>query len=87
MTTINPVTTLTTDGEIAVLSLNHPPVNALSAILREGLLAGLQQGFMGKAQLFNHNSVLVVCVSAVVLLALRAELRLRGLLALRDASL
>ncbi|MEX8495260.1 glycosyltransferase family 39 protein [Sphaerotilus sp.] len=36
------------------------------------LFAGLQQGFMGKAQLFNHNSVLVVCVSAVVLLALRA---------------
>ena len=43
MTTINPVTTLTTDGEIAVLSLNHPPVNALSAVLREGLFAGLQQ--------------------------------------------
>ena len=43
MTTINPVTTLTLDGEIAVLSLNHPPVNALSAVLREGLLAGLQQ--------------------------------------------
>ncbi|MEY2873042.1 MAG: hypothetical protein RLZZ373_413 [Pseudomonadota bacterium] len=36
------------------------------------LFAGLQQGFMGKAQLFNHNSVLVVCVSAAVLLALRA---------------
>lgn len=36
------------------------------------LFAGLQQGFMGKAQLFNHNSVLVLCVSATVLLALRA---------------
>jgi Dolichyl-phosphate-mannose-protein mannosyltransferase len=36
------------------------------------LFAGLQQGFMGKAQLFNHNSVLVLCVSAAVLLALRA---------------
>ena len=43
MTTINPVTTLTIDGDIAVLSLNHPPVNALSAVLREGLFAGLQQ--------------------------------------------
>ena len=36
------------------------------------LFAGLQQGFMAKAQLFNHNSVLVVCVSATVLLTLRA---------------
>lgn len=36
------------------------------------LFAGLQQGFMGKAQLFNHNSVLVLSVSAAVLLTLRA---------------
>lgn len=36
------------------------------------LFAGLQQGFMFKAQLFNHNSVMVVCVSAATLLALRA---------------
>lgn len=37
------------------------------------LFAGLQQGFAGKAQLFNHNSVMVLCVSVVVLLALRAS--------------
>ena len=42
-TAVNAVATLSLDGPIAVLSLNHPPVNALSAVLREGLLAGLQQ--------------------------------------------
>ena len=36
------------------------------------LLAGLQQGFAAKAQLFNHNSVMVVCISLAVWLALRA---------------
>ena len=40
---INPVATLSQDGEIAVLSIHHPPVNALSALVRQGLLEGLQQ--------------------------------------------
>jgi hypothetical protein len=39
------------------------------------LLTGLQQGFAGKAQLFNHNSVMVVCVSLVVWLSLRVSQR------------
>jgi len=42
MAAINPVTDLTIDGEIAVLTLNSPPVNALSAIVRDGLKAGVQ---------------------------------------------
>ena len=42
-TAINSVTTLSQDGEIAVLSINHPPVNALSQVVRQGLLDGLQQ--------------------------------------------
>ena len=29
MTEVNPVTDLTSDGEIAVITLNSPPVNAL----------------------------------------------------------
>jgi 3-hydroxyacyl-CoA dehydrogenase len=37
MTQINAVTTLTRDGEVAVVTLNSPPVNALSAQVREGL--------------------------------------------------
>ncbi len=40
---INAVATLSQDGEIAVLSINHPPVNALSQVVRQGLLAGMQQ--------------------------------------------
>ncbi|EAS49474.1 fatty oxidation complex, alpha subunit FadB [Aurantimonas manganoxydans SI85-9A1] len=42
MTTINPATTLDVEGEIAVLTLDNPPVNALSHILREGVAAGLE---------------------------------------------
>ena len=34
-TRINPVVELRRDGEIAVLSVNSPPVNALSAQVRE----------------------------------------------------
>jgi 3-hydroxyacyl-CoA dehydrogenase len=43
MSAINPVTDLTNDGEIAVITLNSPPVNALSEIMREGLIAALSQ--------------------------------------------
>ncbi len=41
MTAINPVTDLTRDGEVAVLTLNSPPVNALSAPVRDGLALGI----------------------------------------------
>ncbi|WP_456280949.1 3-hydroxyacyl-CoA dehydrogenase NAD-binding domain-containing protein [Cupriavidus sp. JZ107] len=43
MTTINPVTDLTVDAGIAVLTIDSPPVNALSANVRAGILAGVQQ--------------------------------------------
>lgn len=43
MTSINAVTSLTRDGEIAVITLNSPPVNALSATLRGGLLDAVNQ--------------------------------------------
>jgi 3-hydroxyacyl-CoA dehydrogenase len=42
MTEINSVTTLTRDGDIAILTLNSPPVNALSAKVREGLFEGFR---------------------------------------------
>ena len=41
MTEVNPVTDLTNDGEIAVITLNSPPVNALSEAMREGLIAAV----------------------------------------------
>src|ERR1700759_3397835 len=37
MTAINTVTDLSRDGDIAVITLNSPPVNALSANVRDGL--------------------------------------------------
>jgi 3-hydroxyacyl-CoA dehydrogenase len=42
MTAINPVTDLSTDGDIAVITLNSPPVNALSANVRDGLFEGFR---------------------------------------------
>ena len=43
MTTINAVTDLTVEDGIAVLTLNSPPVNALSAAVRDGLARGLDR--------------------------------------------
>jgi 3-hydroxyacyl-CoA dehydrogenase len=42
MAEINSVTTLTQDGDVAVITLNSPPVNALSAKVREGLFEGFK---------------------------------------------
>ncbi|MDE2014654.1 MAG: enoyl-CoA hydratase/isomerase family protein [Alphaproteobacteria bacterium] len=43
MTAINPVTDLARDGEIAVITLNSPPVNALSGQVRDGLAEAFRQ--------------------------------------------
>ena len=42
MTAINSVTDLSMDGDVAVITLNSPPVNALSANVREGLYEGFK---------------------------------------------
>lgn len=41
MTAINAVTDLALEGEVAVLTLNSPPVNALSGPVREGICNGV----------------------------------------------
>jgi 3-hydroxyacyl-CoA dehydrogenase len=43
MTAINAVADLTREGDIAVLTINSPPVNALSADVRNGLRDGVRQ--------------------------------------------
>ena len=43
MTAINDVTDLSREGEIAVIALNSPPVNALSAKVRDGLAEAFRQ--------------------------------------------
>ena len=42
MTQINDVATLQIEGRVVVLSLNNPPVNALSRVLREGIVKGVE---------------------------------------------
>ena len=43
MAAINEVTNLEVESNIAILTLNSPPVNALSANVREGLHVGVKQ--------------------------------------------
>ena len=43
MTSINDVTTIEKDGNISIITLNSPPVNALSAPVREGLHKGITE--------------------------------------------
>jgi 3-hydroxyacyl-CoA dehydrogenase len=43
MTAINAVTDLTREGDIAVVTINSPPVNALSTDVRNGIRDGVQQ--------------------------------------------
>jgi 3-hydroxyacyl-CoA dehydrogenase len=43
MAAINSVADLTVEGDVAVLTLDSPPVNALSHAVREGIVAGVRQ--------------------------------------------
>jgi len=56
MTEINSVTTLTRDGDIAILTLNSPPVNALSAKVREGLFEGFKA-----ANASDAKAIVLIC--------------------------
>jgi 3-hydroxyacyl-CoA dehydrogenase len=56
MTAINAVTDLSLDGEVAVLTLNSPPVNALSLTVREGLFEGFKQALASSAR-----AILLIC--------------------------
>ncbi len=38
---INSVTDITREGDVAVITLNHPPVNALNSLMRDGLIVAL----------------------------------------------
>ncbi|MGH9888543.1 MAG: 3-hydroxyacyl-CoA dehydrogenase NAD-binding domain-containing protein, partial [bacterium] len=49
MAAINPVVNLAAEGDIAILSVNYPPVNALSQQVRAGILAGVRQAIADPA--------------------------------------
>jgi 3-hydroxyacyl-CoA dehydrogenase len=57
VTQINAVTRLALDGEIAVITLDAPPVNALSASLRAGLLDAVTQASADPAA----KAIVLIC--------------------------
>jgi 3-hydroxyacyl-CoA dehydrogenase len=57
MAAINAVTDLTREGDIAVVTINSPPVNALSAEVRNGLRDGVQRAAADPAV----KAIIVIC--------------------------
>jgi 3-hydroxyacyl-CoA dehydrogenase len=57
MTAINAVADLAVEGDIAVLTLNSPPVNALSSAVRDGLALGVAQAVADPAV----KAVVLIC--------------------------
>jgi len=57
MAEINSVTDLSLEGDVAVITLNSPPVNALSAKVREGLY----EGFKAAAADPKAKAIVLIC--------------------------
>jgi 3-hydroxyacyl-CoA dehydrogenase len=57
MTAINPVTDFSKDGEIGIVTLNSPPVNALSANVRDGLYEGFKAAIADPAV----KAIVLIC--------------------------
>lgn len=57
MTAINAVADLSVEGDIGVLTLNSPPVNALSADVREGIASGIAQAVANDAV----KAIVLIC--------------------------
>jgi 3-hydroxyacyl-CoA dehydrogenase len=57
MTSVNSVADLALEGDVAVLTINSPPVNALSAAVREGLAEGIRQAAADPAA----KAVVLIC--------------------------
>ena len=58
MSTINEVTKLEVKDNIAILTLNSPPVNALSAPVREGLDKGIRQAIKDD----RVDAIILICI-------------------------
>ncbi len=57
MTSINEVTNLNINENVAILTLNSPPVNALSANVREGLDKGIKEAIANS----NVDAIVLIC--------------------------
>jgi 3-hydroxyacyl-CoA dehydrogenase len=56
MTEINSVTTLVREGDVDVITLNSPPVNALSFNVRDGLYEGFKQAIAS-----DSKAIVLIC--------------------------
>ena len=81
MTAVNEVMDLSHDGEVAVLTLDAPPVNALSLAAREGLFEGFKAALASDdppplpAPLPGRSRSLAFRVAPSVIVAERASTR------------
>ena len=57
MNAINSVTQLRTDGRVAIVSINFPPVNALSAAVRDGIHGAMQAAQQNPA----IDAIVLIC--------------------------
>jgi enoyl-CoA hydratase/carnithine racemase len=57
MAAVNPVTDLSLEGDVAIVTLNAPPVNALSAAVREGLTEAFRQAVADT----NAKAIVLIC--------------------------
>ncbi|HYM34901.1 MAG TPA: enoyl-CoA hydratase/isomerase family protein, partial [Steroidobacteraceae bacterium] len=57
MGSVNAVTDLKVDGNVAIIKLNSPPVNALSQPVRAGILDAVKQAIADKAV----QAIVLVC--------------------------
>ena len=57
MAAINPVADLSIDGEVAVITINSPPVNALSQPVRDGLNQAVKQADANSAA----KAIVIIC--------------------------
>ena len=57
MSSINPVAELTLDGDVATVTINSPPVNALSQAVRDGLKRGVEAAEANPAV----KAIVIIC--------------------------
>ena len=57
MTAINAVTDYALDGDVGVITLNSPPVNALSAGVRDGLSEGMKAALADA----GAKAIVIIC--------------------------
>jgi 3-hydroxyacyl-CoA dehydrogenase len=57
MTALSPVADLTIDNDVAILTIDSPPVNALSAAVRKSIIAGIEQAIAAT----DVTAIVLIC--------------------------